>query len=730
MPEIQNPAPADSFNIGDIYYLLFKHKWKIILFTLMGVVASLVVFLRTHGVYQSEAALLVRYVSDMNVLDTMSTGERITAPGRGGENVINSEIAILSSRDLVEKVIDEMGVGRFALESTNALDRARIAKNVMSAVKIEAPKNSNVIRIVFNGPAPEIAQEFLRRLTESYLQKHVEIHRQAGAYEFLSQQTDQLRSRLSETEEELRKLKYAEGIVSIEETKKSIAVRTEELAKGLDDLETTLAAAKARAEVLRPLVSASGGSRTSTVFMASEVNQTSAALRSRLLRLQQRETEMLSTYTADSVPLKGLHEQIAETQRLLDGENPTVMTSNVVSSGSVTNFTPALVEDQAIIAELQARIGFQRELLTRVMAEAKKVDTVETRIVQLQRSKELQEANYKYFCESLERARIDEALNSGRISNISIIQPATLPAGELRLKLLNKMGVALLVGIALGLGLAVLQEYFIDHTIRKPAELSTILKMPLVMSLPKLEQKRALLSSRGGSADTLLLNPHGGEKVGIAQLPAEGPAELRDLYDALRDRLLTLIGTDPSAKPYILGITSCSRGAGVSTIAAGLALALARNGAERIVLMDATAQSGAPTIFGVNPVTGLVEMVPDGAGNTEVTQHQMYSVPSGSSEPKPTYSSPAHRLAALIQHLRKSQASFVIIDMPPVTETGLTLRISRLLNGVILVIAAEKVNRHVAEHAKEWLIQSDAKIIGSILNKRRQYVPNWLYSSC
>jgi Mrp family chromosome partitioning ATPase len=68
--------------------------------------------------------------------------------------------------------------------------------------------------------------------------------------------------------------------------------------------------------------------------------------------------------------------------------------------------------------------------------------------------------------------------------------------------------------------------------------------------------------------------------------------------------------------------------------------------------------------------------------------------------------------------------------MPPVTETGLTLRISRLLNGVILVIAAEKVNRHVAEHAKEWLIQSDAKIIGSILNKRRQYVPNWLYSSC
>ena len=731
MPEAHPTAPAGTINIGDIYYLLFRHKWKIVIFSVLGLIASLVVLRLTPGVYESEASLLVRYVSDSAILDAVATGERITAPGRGGENVINSEIEILASRDLVEKVMDEMGVGRFTVDPTNALDRALIAENVMAAIKIEAPKNSNVIRIAFDGPTPATAQEFLRRLTESYLQKHIEIHRAAGAYEFLSQQTDQLRSRLTETEEELRKLKYSEGIVSIDETKKNVAQRTEDLTKGLDELETALAAAKARTVVLMPLLSTGGGSRTSTVFVAPAANDATIPLRVRLARLQQKEAELLAVYMPDSIPVKSIRAQIEDAQRLLDGEKPAVTTSNVVvSSGETTNFMPALLEEQANIAALQAKIMFQKELLNRVLAESKKVDSVEAQIVQLQRSKELQEANYKYFCQSLEHARIDEALNSGRISNISIIQPATLPARKMRLKLPRNMGLALALGIACGLGLAVLKEQFLDHTIRKPSELHAILNVPLVMSIPELASNRSLLKAGSRRSEMLLLNAPGTQQGGEPPAATEGQAALRDLYDALRDRLLTLIGPDPAAKPYILGITSCAQSSGVSTIAAGLALALARNGVERIVLLDANTESGTPAIFGVNPTTGLVEMVPDGEGNTAVTQHNLYIVPTGSAEPKPVYSSPAHRFAALIQHLRKSHASYVIVDMPPVTETGLTLRIGRLLNGVLLVIAAEKVNRHVAERANELLAQSDAKIVGSILNKRRQYVPDWLYPSC
>ena len=319
MPETQHADSSERANLADMFQMLFRHKWKIASFSILGALASSAVFYFTPVTYESEATLLVRYVSDSTVLDRVSSGERVTALGGGSEQILNSEIAILASRDLVEKVINAMGPQRFSYYKTRLPDRARITEKVISAIKIEAPKNSNIIQITFAGPSPEIAQEFLRRLTEAYLQKHIEIHGAAGAYEFLSQQTDQLRSRLADTEEELRKLKYAEGIVSIEDTKKTVSQRIDELTKGLDELETTLAAAKARAEVLRPLLSTTGGSRTSTVFLASEASESLPALKSRLLRLQQKEMELLSVYTPDSIPVKSIREQIAETQRLLGG---------------------------------------------------------------------------------------------------------------------------------------------------------------------------------------------------------------------------------------------------------------------------------------------------------------------------------------------------------------------------------------------------------------------------
>ena len=696
--------------------------------SVLGVMASVAVLLLTPRVYESEATLLVRYVSDTTVLDAVSAGERIVAPGGGGENIINSEIAILSSRDLVERVMDEMGVNRFSLEATQTLDRARTAENVMSAVRIEAPKSSNIIRITFDGLTPVIAQEFLRRLTEAYLQKHIEIHRAAGAYEFLSQQTDQLRSRLSETEEELRKLKYAEGIVSIEESKKNVSQRIEELTKGLDELETTLAAAKARTEALRPLLSVVGGSRTSSVFAAAEVNESVPALRARLFRLQQREADLLSTYTTDSIPVKSVSEQIAETQRLLSGEKPTVTTNTVVADTPRSEFMPALMEEQATIAALQARMSVQKEFLNRALAEAKKIDAVEARIVQLQRSKELQEANYKYFCQSLEHARIDEALNAGRISNISIVQPATLPSRKLRDKLPRNIAMALLLGVVGGLGLAVLQEYFLDQTLRKPTELQTAFRVPVLMSLPRTKGARRLLPARQGG--TLLLPASREPEVGTG----DGgqfvwQTDLNEYYEVLRDRLLAAVGPTPTA-PCVLGVTSCAKGSGVSTLAAGLALAFARGGSQGVVLVNGATDSLVPQIFGVNPVTGLAEMKADAAGNTAVTQHSHFMVPSGDAVPPVSFVGYAPRFAALLQHLRNSKTGFVIVDLPPVSETSLTLRVGRLLDGVVLVVAAEKVNRHVAERAQELLAQSDTKIIGTVLNKQRQYVPEWIYPVC
>jgi len=647
--------------------------------------------------------------------------------GRGGENVINSEIQILTSRDLVEKVVDDMGVLRFEGGASNAVNRLRMAELIQDRLLIEVPKNSNIISISFDGIDPAISQEFLRRLTEAYLARHAEIHRSVGAYEFLSQQTDQLRSKLTETEEELRKVKYSEGIVSISESKKNVATRCEELTKGLGDLEASLAASMARVEYFKglPLVRrvASGNS----LSVMKTPSEGPSELLMRLQRLRQRETELLASYMPDSIPVVTLRSQIKETQRMIDEDKPVMVTTNTTSLppekiAPATETPDTLLEESAMIASIRAKMLVQKELLKKSLDEAKRIDEVEAKITQLERNRELQEANYKYFSQSLEHARIDDALNSGKISNISVVQPATLPTQPFRPNLPKRVGLALFLGLVAGVGLAMAKEYVFDHTIRKTTELRARLRFPVLVSVPQVNAGRYGLRAK---RQALLLSSHAGTPSGTTD--ERGPQQDLQAYcETLRDRLLMTIGTQFKT-PFVLGITSCARGSGVSTLATGLALELSRSGDKPVLLINGGENASLPKVFGVNPFAGVTDVVAQPDGNTALVQRNMYLVPAGETGKEWTGATPAQRLTELIQFARNSASRFVIVDLPPVEETSLAVRVGGLLDGVLMVIVAEKVNRHAADHAVELLGRSGGKIIGTILNQRRQYVPNWLY---
>ena len=57
-------APPVGLKIGDIYFVLFRHRWKILFFVLAGIAAAAFLYKTTPQVYFSEAKLLVRYVTD------------------------------------------------------------------------------------------------------------------------------------------------------------------------------------------------------------------------------------------------------------------------------------------------------------------------------------------------------------------------------------------------------------------------------------------------------------------------------------------------------------------------------------------------------------------------------------------------------------------------------------------------------------------------------------------
>jgi Mrp family chromosome partitioning ATPase len=157
---------------------------------------------------------------------------------------------------------------------------------------------------------------------------------------------------------------------------------------------------------------------------------------------------------------------------------------------------------------------------------------------------------------------------------------------------------------------------------------------------------------------------------------------------------------------------------------------LARGGAERVLLVDANPDHpSAHRIFGVDAVGGLVAITPDGKGNASVVQTNLYRLPPDGEEPgeQPSAVNSPRQLTDLIRRLRESDCAFVVVDLPPISETSLTLRIARLLDGLILVVPAEKVTPEAAHRARTLLSESRANVIGTVLNDRREYVPTWLH---
>src|SRR3989304_8232729 len=90
----------------DLYYVLFRHKWKVVLFFLAVMVTVTVGTLLTPKSYQSEAKIMVRLGRESVSLDPTATTGSVISVGQSRENEVKSGLGILKSKDLVEKVVD------------------------------------------------------------------------------------------------------------------------------------------------------------------------------------------------------------------------------------------------------------------------------------------------------------------------------------------------------------------------------------------------------------------------------------------------------------------------------------------------------------------------------------------------------------------------------------------------------------------------------------------------
>src|SRR6202022_3303754 len=107
---------------------------------------------------------------------------------------------------------------------------------------------SNILFVSYKNRNPELTTVVLNELVNRYFNKHLEVHRSAGAFDFVTQQTDQVRARLSQTEDALKALKDKAGIVSLPDSMATLSAERVKIQDQLHSAEQELAEQRARAK--------------------------------------------------------------------------------------------------------------------------------------------------------------------------------------------------------------------------------------------------------------------------------------------------------------------------------------------------------------------------------------------------------------------------------------------------------------------------------------------------
>lgn len=96
-------------SLRDLCHILFRHKSRMFLFFVIAILGCVVLTLRAERVYRSEAKLLVRLGRESVSLDPTATTGQIVPITKSRESEIQTELEILRSRRIAEKVVDSLG---------------------------------------------------------------------------------------------------------------------------------------------------------------------------------------------------------------------------------------------------------------------------------------------------------------------------------------------------------------------------------------------------------------------------------------------------------------------------------------------------------------------------------------------------------------------------------------------------------------------------------------------
>ena len=710
---------GDEIDLRQLWRMLVKHSKMIAGTAALCGVAALLYTLRATPVYQAEVVLQIdpaaqRVVGFKSESDLATDNANYSDP----EVQLRTQIELLNSRSLAERVVDEVGLYRaktpeqlgaaaeappadslsasakdedpglltrmrqnFAMWSTpsvkdeKALDRSDTVSTLQGSLTVTPLRNTRLVSVQVNNKDPELAARIANQMAKSFIAVNLERKLESSVYarSFLEDQIRQVKAKLEEAERKVNEYAKNNSLLNLGD---------KGTASSQSFVDFSAALSKAEQDRIK------AESLYNQVKLAPETapqvqdNDAIRAYKEQKARLEAEYAKNLATFKPDFPGMVQARAQLNELDARIDAEIKTVLASIKVQ------YEAARKQEEA----LKARVATSRSEL----------QSVQDRSVDMNLLQRELDTNRQVYDSLLQRLKEVSVTGGLTTNNVSVVDEATVPLFPFRPRPMVNIGLGLMLGLFLGVALALLREQM-DDSIKHADEIESQFGVPLLGLIP-------LTKAEKGLDDAVAMLAH-----------LEPRSAFAEAYRSMRTAL-QFSTADGAPKRFM--VTSCGKAEGKSTTALALAINFAQLG-QRVLLIDADMRK--PSIhksLRMPNERGLSNLLTGDMKGNEMLIHptvvpNLSVLTAGPTPPDPVELLMGPKFGMLLEKAQELGFTQVVIDGPPLLGIADAIVLGNQIQHIVFAVKAAGTKRASVKDALRRLRNAGIAPMGVVLTHAR-----------
>ncbi len=697
-----------QMEFSDLLSAIWRRKLWIVLAVFVSVVITFLIVQRITPLYSAESLIMLED-RESNIVNV----EEVIAKLPVDSAAIESEIQVLSSRDLISKLVTQLNLERDsefnselrpptkleaftdrlknllralvggreedAVEEVNDGLDVDVVKSVAKRFDINQKKQSRVIGVEFLSEHPAKAALIANTFSELYVfeQRNSKLEATRAATELLNERIAQLRDKVSESEQTVERFRTESGLLGA----KGETLLSQQIA----EINNQLVAAKSMAADAAVRVERMQAERATAagVGSISEVMESTLirSLREQEVQLTRRRAELSSEYGPQHPTMVNLNTEMANLRGSINAE-----IANIVQR----------IENEHITA--QARVATLEQRLSDLEQRTAEANSAEVKLRDLEREAEANRALLNTFLTRAKETSYQEDIDIQQ-PDARIVSRATVPKDPSSPNKRINLMLAALAAVFISLVMILMLEH-LDTRLYSGEQAEQLLGISTYGMVPKIKTTMRL----------------GKEKTRqVVNTVLEQP--FSHLAESVRSAASSILLSESASNCKTVLITSALPEEGKSTMATALGCTLARMGRKVIIVDTDLRLPSFHDIFNVERTPGLGDLLMNEAQLVDVVHKDRDSGADFICSGKLSFYRP-DILSTMDYTLAKLSRVYdvVLLDTAPIMAVSDAKFLSAKADMTILVIHWAKTPLTVVRTAIKQIKISGGRVTGTLLS--------------